>query len=603
MNDKWLEMLNDTGDRIICHGPERSYTKSELRRKTSRLQAAIVKKGHSKWVLYHNDGFQFICAMFALLATGRTALLPPNRNRAVIESLLEPGVGFIGSHSDLAEHIDIEVTNDEKVEDDEIEVRVAGTGSWGQLIFCTSGSSGRPKMIVKSTDQLYREVEAFNRKWPPTPNTLFIPLVPHLHLYGLTFAFLFPLFTQARIYLPRHQGLLGVVESITMTDKDSIDRLVIVTSPSIGRQAKQIRVLAEPGSATGDDKPVPVSGVFCAGGKLTRANAGQIIELFDCPVTEIFGSTETGAVAAREHSKQRLNHKNPWRLFANTHATAIQNNDAERESNPTGELAVWGGHTGGSKKDPVMTGDEVNFVGPNEFELFGRSNQICKIEGKRVSLQYLMEMLDACELVRESAILPFEKNHKEVLLCGVVLSSRGKSNYQQFGKFSVDQLIREHLLRFLPPVLVPREIRYLDKTPRNELGKVSHQTLIELLVDQTPVCFPLIEDIKIDRDQAEFLLTIPMNLHFLRGHFESRPIVPGIVLLHWVHTFIHEHWKLPTDPAIVTRLRFSKPTAPGDNISLVLKRLGNSVEFLYLNEEKIKFSSGKIALLEETTDV
>ena len=50
----------------------------------------------------------------------------------------------------------------------------------------------------------------------------------------------------------------------------------------------------------------------------------------------------------------------------------------------------------------------VNFVDRQRFELLGRSNRVCKIEGKRVMLDHVVELLEGCELVLEAAVLPVE---------------------------------------------------------------------------------------------------------------------------------------------------------------------------------------------------
>ena len=183
------------------------------------------------------------------------------------------------------------------------------------------------------------------------------------------------------------------------------------------------------------------------------------------------------------------------------------------------------------------------------------------------------------------------------------MSPQGESSYRCTGKSATDRLLREHLLQFLDPVLVPRVIRYLDQMPRNDMGKLPQQVLVELLVDSELPTLPLIEDVKVSRNELVFSLSIPMELRFLRGHFENQPIVPGVVLLHWVYHFIGEYWNLSMNPAIVNRLKFSKPSTPGDELTLVLKRIENGVDFLYKSGQKTKFSSGHIPFNPEITDV
>ena len=264
---------------------------------------------------------------------------------------------------------------------------------------------------------------------------------------------------------------------------------------------------------------------------------------------------------------------------------------------------VWGGHVGGSKEAPITTGDEVRFLDHCRFQLLGRSNKIYKIEGKRISINYFVEILEKCQLVAEAAVLPFVINDKEILLCGVVLSHQGESCYRSSGKFSTDSSIRKHLLRFFDSVLVPKTIRYFDKMPRNEMGKLPQKRLLELLVNPKFPSLPLSEMIHSNQETLVLSLRIPMELRYLKGHFENRPIVPGVVLLQWVYHFIDEYWKLSMNTAIVNRLKFSKPTAPGDNLTLTLRLTENAVAFLYQDENEIKLSSGSIPLNPETVDV
>lgn len=610
VDEKWLRILNDD-ERVICEGPGQYHLLSQMRQKIHQLQVAINEQGYQTWVLYDDHGFRFICALLALLLTGRMAIVPASRNVAIIESLLQPGVGLIGSHAELVDRIDIVTSNNKEFENNpennHQNIEVTPPRQWGQVAFCTSGSSGQPKIITKQAWQLFLEVENFHTKWLPLQTTLFVPLVTHLHVYGLTFAFLLPLFAGARFYLPFTPGLLAVVEPMTLTCEPSITSLVVVMSPTIGRQVTQIRRLAESGSIANHDRTVPISRIFCAGGKLTDMNAKQIINLFDCSITEIFGSTESGAVATREHHQSSLVNTNVWQLLPGLSAVAKTDTGSANTPATVGQFSVWGKHVGGSKQGPIMTGDNVKFVGHRQFQLLGRANDVCKIEGKRVSLSHVVEALENSKLVDEASVLPFEKHGKEILFCGVVLSERGKSNYRQSGKSVTDQLIREHLRKCLAPVLVPRVIRYLDKMPRNEMGKLPQQVLIDRLVNPALVTLPLIDNTNVSDIKLVLALTIPMELGFLRGHFDNAPIVPGIILLHWVHHFIDEYWECKINPAAVNRLKFSKPTRPGDQLLLVIQQVDDGVEFLYQGELKNKtqnkYAQGLIPLLTKQSNV
>ena len=218
-------------------------------------------------------------------------------------------------------------------------------------------------------------------------------------------------------------------------------------------------------------------------------------------------------------------------------------------------------------------------------------------------MPYFIELLEDSELVSGAVVLPSEAQIRETLLCGIVLSQQGEANYRAFGKAATDLLLRKYLSEFLDPVLVPRSIRYLDEMPGNEMGKLPRTTLHELLVNPVLPALPLVDAVNNTHDAMTLWLRIPMELKFLRGHFENRPIVPGVVLLHWVYHFVDEYWKVPISPAMVNHLKFSKPVTPGDKLQLIVQRVADGVKFLYQDEQEIKFSSGHIPFTATTTDV
>lgn len=596
MTDKWLSILNDGSDRLICQSPERCLSMQQMRWWIHQLRSAVAKYKNSHWVLYDSDGFHFLCALFALLSLGKNVAIPSGPGRAEIIAISESNPGVIGAHSDFSQ-INTSDLWEEKFSDAYLESDLITCEKWGEVNFYTSGSSGKPKIITKTVDQLYLEAAALQQKWQPKENALLIPLVPHAHIYGLVFAFLFPLVTRASFYLPKNSGLLGVLSKIAASAHYPLSELLVVTSPTIGRQIEKIQLLAEAGSAGKPDRPAAVSRVFCAGDKLTDDNAKNIIKLFNCPVTEIFGSTETGSVAWREHSKQsKAGIGNLWKLLPGLHLAATQ--EAEDDKNQPSmdrRLAVWGGHVGGARKDAVATGDQVKLHSRNEFQLIGRNPQVHKIEGKRVSLVQIVETLNGCDLISYAVVLAHEKAGKETLYSGVVLSDSGVSEYQQQGKFFVDQSIKKYLIQFFDPVLVPRIIRYLDQEPHDDMGKLPQAKLIDLLVNPTPPKLPLVEDIELSQTSLRFSLRIPMELIYLQGHFEHRPIVPAIALVHWVCCLVEGQWPLAIAPGSMKNLKFHSLVTPGLELDLIIKRVEGGIEFLYTTET-LKFSSGYIAI-------
>lgn len=72
--------------------------------------------------------------------------------------------------------------------------------------------------------------------------------------------------------------------------------------------------------------------------------------------------------------------------------------------------------------------------------------------------------------------------------------------------------------------------------------------------------------------EATLKLSIPEDLVYTDGHFESDPIVPGVVLVDWM--FDRARNCLPDLPLPdeINQVKFRKPLQPGDRCTLRLTR-------------------------------
>ena len=604
--DRWLTLLNAQTNEILFEGPRGQITWNAFRRWVVQLQRQVSEQYSETWVLYDLDGAAFFAALFALLSEGKNVIVPSNLNQFLSQlseerpgadqhldnfSVKNSSLKLIGADSQFKGVFDINLDRVLVRCDDNSLTHLKKHCCWGKVAFSTSGSTGNPKLVWKTASQLFEEAELFQSIWQYEPGTTFIPLVPHLHIYGLAFSFMLPLVSKGVIYLPRNAGMLGVTEPMATADNAA---LVIVTSPTLGRQVERIKTLSENASLADPAMGPNIIRVYSAGGVLSAENAENIQRLFRCPITEIFGSTETGAIAKRIRDQVSQSGGDfYWQLFAGI--------DANLETNIHlgNELLVWGGHVGGSQEQPVSTGDFVKAIDTSQFLLAGRVNDICKIEGKRISLSHLTSIISSSELIDEAIVMPFEQNNKEIFCCGVVLSAQGLSNFSERGKMTVDKEIRHFLLSRLEPVLVPRIFRYLDQIPSNEMSKRPKSQLKEILLSNEKCNFPEVEVIERQPHTISLKLLIPVELKYFRGHFDTRPIVPGVILLHWIYLIVEEYLSLRLKFNSVNKLKFSHPVGPKDSLRLVIVCTERGIEFKYTGEDGELRASGQIPVYKE----
>lgn len=79
-------------------------------------------------------------------------------------------------------------------------------------------------------------------------------------------------------------------------------------------------------------------------------------------------------------------------------------------------------------------------------------------------------------------------------------------------------------------------------------------------------------------------LGVPADLDWFRGHFPGRPVLPGIVQVHWAVLACQALYGLPGDPREIKQLKFKRVVEPPAEIEMSLVRVG-------AHEVKFGFSS------------
>jgi acyl-coenzyme A synthetase/AMP-(fatty) acid ligase len=202
--------------------------------------------------------------------------------------------------------------------------------------------------------------------------------------------------------------------------------------------------------------------IFSSGGPLPAAAAAQYKRRLGAAPTEIYGSTESGGIAWREQDGS--SESAAWRTFSGIEVRI----DAE------GALCVRSPYL--PDADWLTMGDaaellpEGRFVAEGRFVLKGRLDRVVKVEGKRISLPEMEEVLRHHPLVSEAAVVPLA-GRKQTLGAVVVLREC---------RCDTDGLVarlREFLLERFERVLVPRQWRFVARMPSDERGKLSAAVL------------------------------------------------------------------------------------------------------------------------------
>ncbi len=386
-------------------------------------------------ILICDDRYRFLLLFCAAMVRGQTVLLPPNGTRGAVAGIAEdyPGV-YVATDTP---HDDLQLPL--------FEIAIPNASACSTVpqvpaeqvvaIPFTSGSTGQPRAHPKRWGDLVAGAVRTLERLAPDSATTIVATVPPQHMFGLETSVVLPLVgglatTAERPFFP--SDLMAALQ------QQPAPRL-LVTTPL------HLRALA----AEETDWPA-LEFILSATAPLSRELAVRASERFAAPVLEIFGSTETGAIATRRTIEQET-----WFTLEGIRLQAR----AEY-------VEIDAGQT-----DPVVLSDDLVLYDATRFAFRGRHHDMIKIAGKRASLADLNQRLLALPGIEDGAFMQLEENGAGVArLAAVVVAPNLDEN-----------TIIAALGDQLDPVFLPRRLRRVSRLPRDASGKLPCARLRDLL--------------------------------------------------------------------------------------------------------------------------
>lgn len=426
-------------DSVICFDDKLQISWQEFHHDVAKLYGLLSDSPAQRTAICTQDSYLFTVAFMACALSSKQIVLPGNyQPEALYELSSEYDLLLVDESIQVVNNTNVLLLSNQLF-DTQTNDTINESIDLGavKLVLFTSGSSGTPKAIHKTLQQLDIEIAELSKNWQSMlTGSRVHSTVSHQHIYGLLFRILWPLCSS----VPFSRFNLEYPEQI-VSHADS--QMVLVSSPAL------LKRLSEEQSAK------PLVGVFSSGGPLPLEAAQQTRTLFGELPIEVFGSTETGGIAYR----QQVNAQTPWQLFSCIKAELNQENCIKLLS-PYIDRDNW-----------YQTADECEMVSDNQFILKGRTDRIIKIEEKRISLVEVEKRLEQLSWINECAVIPFEEPNRLILASVIVLSDEGKQMLNSVGKGKFWLLLRNELRKWLEPIAVPRRFRVVEEIPLNSQGK------------------------------------------------------------------------------------------------------------------------------------
>ena len=531
---------------------------------TSRVEAwmaGLDQRSGTRWAVYHSDSCEFLAILQALWQLGRTACASSDNSAGTVARLAANVDGFCGEFPGTTHVTAVS------------ESGATCTRCWiiprpdlVALELLTSGSSGDPKSISKTIAQLQREIETLETLWPSEPDSIVLATVSHQHFYGMIFGILWP-FCSARSFETR---LCEYPEDI-IYKAANYSRFTLISSPS--HLARLNPVLDWKALAPSCDY------VVSSAAPLAREDSLAVGDLLDTQVREIYGSTETGAIAWR--CQQTGEDEALWSALPGVELGPAVDGGLQVSSTYLGEI------------DRLVLPDRVEFDAQGNFRLLGRMDRIAKVEGKRVSLTSIERLLQDHVWVETVRALTIARARIETAIV-MQLSHSGQAQLQASGRKTIIAVFKDILAQDFEAVVLPKRWRFVEQAPYDRQGKLPLENL-QVLFEKEVIKWPRIIDQKLVDGQLTLCCEIPVELIYFDGHMDSQPILPGIVQVHWAEFYGRQMLPVSGRFERLEAVKFNQVVLPlyQLTINLSFNETNRKLSFRYESERGVH-SSGRI---------
>ncbi len=424
----------------IAYRNQRTISQAEFMRDVLALAKRLPQTGHVFNMC--KDRYWFSVALFASISRGVVSLLQNStapENMAALYADFPDAICLGEQSSPMLEQMPYVVVAHDGHAASETPLDMPLIPHVQQIarIF-TSGSTGRPQAHSMTFWRMHKcAIAEAKRMWNVVGGPCSVlGTVPPQHMFGLEATVLLPIFGG---------GLFSARQPFFPADVASAlaelpEPRLLVSTPFHLRKLMDAQVALP-----------RISAVLSATAPLSLELAKEVEAQFAAPTVEIYGSTETGALATRR---------------------TVQGTEWETYSGITLEQDYDQTHARADHFDsPQALNDVVELLSPTRFQLLGRNSDMVNIVGKRSSLAYLNQLLLNLPGVDDGVFCLHEADSVEDaqrLLAFVVAPQRTSTE------------ILTLLRQLVDPVFLPRPLVCIDNLPRDANGKLAASTLAHL---------------------------------------------------------------------------------------------------------------------------
>ncbi|MEM1107882.1 MAG: AMP-binding protein [Planctomycetota bacterium] len=358
------------------------------------------------------------------------------------------------------------------------------------VLLYTSGTSGKPKGVMLSECNIRTNIDDSMEHAGLTKCDTFLGVLPQFHTFGLTVLTLLPLYGGGRVIYTARFNPRKLIDLM----KKHRPQLFIGVPSMLGA------LLAVKKTTADDWKSFRY--VICGGEPLPQSVYDGFKEKLGVEINEGYGLTETSPVTNWSTPKQTRLHS-VGRPLPSVQNFIVDDQDKPLGRNEEGEILISApsvmkgyyqldeltdqvmieidvpddpsiGSSGqkakrGGKTRCFRTGDIGKIDDDGFLYITGRKKEMLIIGGENVFPREIEEVLNQHETVHASAVIGKQDGSRGEVAIAFVELEEGS----EFDEAALKTYCRDNIANFK----VPKEIRLLDKLPRNPTGKIMRRAL------------------------------------------------------------------------------------------------------------------------------
>ena len=333
----------------------------------------------------------------------------------------------------------------------------------------STGTTGRPKQVVRTHGQVLAEVEAAALRMGTTDDDVILGSIPMFHAHGLCNCLMAMLHSRCKLVLTGGfyaRSILNLIETEGVTLWPTVPFMV--------------RILTEmPGPA---ERRLPsLRLVFSAGAPLDGDVATRFGDRYGIVVRQLYGCTEMGAITLNDDGAIPETLDTVGRPLGDNRIRILAEDGARLPVGEVGQIAVTGPSLAGGYAwaDPKSMdnfrdgwfhpGDLGSLDEEGRLRVSGRTQLFINVGGNKVDPEEVEKVLSAHETVADVAVVRAPHHYYgEVVRAVIVL---------QEGRELDENELRRHCREALADFKVPKELVVRDRIPRSPLGKLLRKYL------------------------------------------------------------------------------------------------------------------------------